>query len=158
MKASVTRRCRARRAPAAGSASGSVPWIRRRPRLASWRAAAGDRPVMEAISPNGRPNVSCSTNATRSAGGSVSSTTSSASPTELASIASCSGPPTAASSGSSGSSRRDLRERSMSRHTRATMVVNHPSRLATSSAPPRAACSQPSWTASSASLSEPSIR
>src|SRR5690348_15697364 len=168
MKASVTRRWRARRAPAAASASGSAPWIRRRPRLASWRAASGDRPVMEAISPNGRPNVSCRTNATRSAGGSVSSTTSSARPTESAIIASCSGPcsypATTASigSGSSGSSRRDLRERSRSMHTRRTMVVNHPSRLATSSAPPlavaRATCSQPSWTASSASLSEPSIR
>jgi hypothetical protein len=107
--------------------------------------------------------VSCSTNATRSAGGSVSSTTSSASPTESASTTSDSGPSTAAtlaiaSSGSSGSSRLDLRERSMSRHTRATMVVNHPSRLATPSAPAADACIQPSCTASSASLSEPSIR
>jgi hypothetical protein len=115
--------------------------------------------VAAAISPNGRPNMSCSTNATRSAGASVSSTTSMASPTESASTASCSGPAAAmAWSTASGSSRRDLRVRSMSRHTRATMVVSHPSRFATSPAPARPAWIHASWTASSASLSEPSIR
>ena len=53
---------------------------------------------------------------------------------------------------------RACRERSMSRHTRDVIVVSQPSRLATSSAPARAARSQASCTASSASLAEPSIR
>jgi hypothetical protein len=57
-----------------------------------------------------------------------------------------------------GSSRRDLRERSMSRHTRATTVVSHPPRFATPVGSERMRRSQASWTASSASLSEPSIR
>jgi hypothetical protein len=38
---------------------------------------------------------------------------------------------------SRGSSRRDLRKRSMSRHTRATIVVSHPPRFATPPGPER---------------------
>src|SRR5919197_723433 len=71
-----------------------------------------ERPTMGAMSSNGTPNMSCSTNANRSAGASVSSTTSSASPTESAISASCSGstpsPPLTTGSGRrppSGSSR-----------------------------------------------------
>jgi hypothetical protein len=93
---------------------------------------------MGTISSKGRSNISCSTNATRSAGPSVSSTTSSARPTESASCASCSGSLPSAwltiGSGTSaprGCSRRDLRERSMSRHTRATTVVSDPPRFST---------------------------
>jgi hypothetical protein len=57
-----------------------------------------------------------------------------------------------------GSSRRDLRERSMSRHTRATTVVSHPPTFSTPLVAERLRWSQDSWTASSASLAEPSIR
>ena len=88
------RRRRRPRAGAARSASGTgraAPCTRRRARLASCRAAVGERPTIGAISSNGTANMSCSTNASRSAGVSVSSTTSSASPTESASSASCSG-------------------------------------------------------------------
>ena len=56
------------------------------------------------------------------------------------------------------SSRRVVRDRSMFRQTRATIVVNHPPRFSTPSAPERLSRSQVSWTASSASVSEPSIR
>ena len=55
-----------------------------------WRAAGwppADRPTTAAISSNGTANMSCSTNASRSAGASVSSTTSRARPTESASSA-----------------------------------------------------------------------
>lgn len=58
----------------------------------------------------------------------------------------------------SGSSRRDVRERNMFRHTRATTVVNHPPRLSTPLASARPSRSQASCTASSASLTEPTIR
>jgi hypothetical protein len=92
------------------------PWTRRRARLASWRAASGERSTIGAISPNGTVNMSCSTNASRSGGDSVSSTASSAAPTESPSSAWCSGSvPSARSiigSGtrtSSGSSRRTSR-------------------------------------------------
>ena len=68
-------------------ASGAAPRTRRRARLASWRAAAGVRSTIAAISSNGTPNMSCSTKARRSAGDSVSRTTSRASPTESASTA-----------------------------------------------------------------------
>ena len=109
--------------------------------------------------------MSCSTNASRSAGASVSSTTSSASPTDSASSASCSGSPRPSpltgGSGpgpSSDSSRRALRERSMSRHTRATTVVSQPPRFSTAPVSDRLRRSHASCTASSASLSEPSIR
>jgi hypothetical protein len=46
----------------------------------------------------------------------------------------------------------------MSRHTRATTVVSHPPRFSTPLVPTRLSRSQDSCTASSASLTEPSIR
>jgi AhpD family alkylhydroperoxidase len=58
--------------------------------LACRRAASGERSVIAAISSKGTANMSCRTKATRSAGASVSST-SSASPTESAISASYSG-------------------------------------------------------------------
>ena len=69
----------------------SAPRTRRRARLASCLAVAGERPTIGAISSKGRSNMSCRTNASRSAGARVSSTTCSASPTESASSASSSG-------------------------------------------------------------------
>jgi hypothetical protein len=59
---------------------------------------------------------------------------------------------------SRGSSRRDVRERSMSRHTRPTTLVSQPARFSTLLVSERLSRSQASCTASSASLSEPSIR
>ena len=59
---------------------------------------------------------------------------------------------------SSGSSRRDLRERSMSRQTRATTVVSQPPRLSMPAVSARLSRSQASCTASSASPVEPSMR
>jgi len=53
---------------------------------------------------------------------------------------------------------RGLRERSMSGHTRATIVVSHPPRFSTPPVPGRLRRGQDAWTASSASLGEPSIR
>ena len=58
----------------------------------------------------------------------------------------------------SGCSRRVLRERSMFSATRATMVVSKALRFSTLLASARLTRSQASWTASSVSLSEPSIR
>ena len=57
-----------------------------------------------------------------------------------------------------GSSRRDLRERSMSRQTRATTVVSQPPRFSTALVSERLSRSQVSCTASSTSLVEPSMR
>ncbi len=120
--------------------------------------------MIGAISSNGTAKTSWSTNASRSLGLSVSSTTRSASPTESASKASCSGSvPSSGSTigsgtrGPSSTSRCDWRERNMFRHTRETTVVNHASKLSISSSV-RLSRSQASWTASSASLSEPSMR
>lgn len=62
-----------------------------RARCASCFAAAGDRPRMSPMSVKGTAKVSWSTNANRSVGASVSSTTSSAAPIESASTASASG-------------------------------------------------------------------
>ena len=59
---------------------------------------------------------------------------------------------------SSGSSRRDVRVRSMSRHTRATTVVSQPRGFSTSLVSARSRRSHASCTASSASASEPSMR
>ena len=86
-KASTTSRWRST------SVSGTVgsPWIRRRARLASWRAASGERSTIGAISSNGTAKMSWRTNARRSAGARVSSTTRRATPTESARRASCSG-------------------------------------------------------------------
>src|SRR2546430_1607098 len=86
---------------------------------------------MRAISSNGTANMSCSTNATRSGGLNVSSTTSSASPTASPSSAACSGSSSKATTGSgtctsSGSSRRVRRERRRLRQTRATIVGRPP--------------------------------
>ena len=59
-----------------GSGAGaSFPRTRRRARLASCLVAAGERPTIGAISSKGRSNMSCRTNASRSAGANVSSTT-----------------------------------------------------------------------------------
>ena len=109
--------------------------------------------------------MSCSTNASRSGGVSVSRTTSSARPTESASSASCSGSdPVGAVDDRLGHVNADrllgrtLRERSMFSETRATTVVSQPPRFSTSLVSVRLSRSQASWTASSASLSEPSIR
>ena len=87
------------------------------------------------MSSNGTAKTSWSTNARRSAGCSVSSTTSSAAPTASAASASPSGSGAASSarvtigSGSrppsSASSRRRLRASSIVRHTRETTVVSH---------------------------------
>ena len=120
---------------------------------------------MGAISSKGTPNMSCSTNASRSAGFKVSSTTSNARPTESASSASRSGsipsPWLTMRSGTCtprGPSRLERRERNMSRHTLPTTVVSHPPRFSTLLVSERLRRSQVSWTASSASLIEPSIR
>ena len=105
--------------------------------------------------------MSWSTNASRSAGGMVSSTTSRASPTESASSASFSGStPSGRSRIGSGRcvSCLTLRERSVFREMRATTVVSQPPRFSTWLASVRLSRSQASCTASSASLSEPSIR
>jgi hypothetical protein len=120
---------------------------------------------MGAISSKGTANMSCSTNASRWAGASVSSTTSSASPTASASNTWCSGstPSTRLTTGSgvctpSGSSGRESRERNTFRHTLATTVVSQPPMFSMPLASARLGRSHASWTASSASLSEPSIR
>ena len=90
-----------------------------------------------AISSNVMPNTSCSTNASRSGGSSVSMTRRSASPTESASTAVDSGSRSARvmrRSGtcvSNGCSRRAARIRSMSTLTRATTVVSHARRFST---------------------------
>ena len=55
------------------SEDGVAPCTRLRARLASCRAAVEDRPTIGAISSNDTPNMSCSTNASRSAGSSASS-------------------------------------------------------------------------------------
>ena len=71
--------------------SSSPDCTRRRPRLASWRTAADERPITEPTSSKGTANRSCSTKASRSAGESVSRTTCSAVPTWSARTASCTG-------------------------------------------------------------------
>ena len=109
--------------------------------------------------------MSWRTKASRSAGPSVSSTISSASPTESAISASCSGSvPSIGSTigsgmcGSKGCSRRVSRERSMFSAIRAVTVVSHAPRFSISSAGTRCSRSHASCTASSASAVEPSIR
>jgi hypothetical protein len=59
---------------------------------------------------------------------------------------------------SNGCSRRRLRDRSMFKQIRATIVVSQPPKLSIPSPPERLTRSHASWTASSASVSEPSIR
>ena len=80
------------------AAPASVPWTRRRARLASCFAALGERPRMVPISSNGTAKTSWSTNASRSAGARVSSTTCSAGPSASARSASYSGSPPASGS------------------------------------------------------------
>jgi hypothetical protein len=57
-----------------------------------------------------------------------------------------------------GSSRRVRRERRMFSDTLETTVVSQPGRFSTSAVPVRSKRIQVSWTASSASVSEPSMR
>jgi hypothetical protein len=105
--------------------------------------------------------MSCSTKASRSAGVSVSSTTSRARPTESASTASSSGPTSPVPGGHSspaGSSGRLRRARSMFSASRPVTVVSQPPRFATSLTSVLVRRSQVSWTASSASVIEPSSR
>src|SRR5262249_13533688 len=140
------------------------PLTRGRAALASWRAAASDRPTIRAISSKGRSNKSCSTKATRSTGVNVLKTIRRAEPTESASRASSAGLAGRRLSGtsrlcsSSDSSFLDLRNRSMSRQTLATTVVSQPPRFSTLLTSERVRRSQASWTASSASPLEPRIR
>ena len=67
---------RPRRHEAVRSGGGAAPCTLRRARLASILVASGDRSRIGAISSNGTANMSCSTNARRSAGRRESSTTS----------------------------------------------------------------------------------
>ena len=137
---------------------------RRRARLASWRAESGLRSTTRAISSNGTAKTSCRTNARRSAGLRLSSTTSRARPIESASSACCSGPPSPGSPTSgSGSqlpaaySRLALRDRSMSRLIRPTTVVSQARRSSMAPVSLWPSRSQASCTASCASLTEPSM-
>ncbi len=104
--------------------------------------------------------MSCSTKASRSAGCNVSSTTSSAAPTESAISASRARVSSTGSGtcGPIGSSRRDLRGAQHVEQMRATTVVSQPRRLATSVVSLRLTRSQASCTASSTSARDPSIR
>jgi hypothetical protein len=128
------------------------PCTRRRARLASWRAATGERPIRGGIWSKGTANRSWSTNAGRSAGPRVPSTTSSARPTESASRALCSGSTlsrvtigsrTCTLSGSSGWVRR---ERNRLRQTQPTTVVSQPPMFSMALASVRLSRSQASWT------------
>ena len=130
------------------------------------RAASGERPRISLISSKGTANTSCSTNATRSAGVSRSSTTRSALPTDSARSASLAGSlPSFATcvrssgdSASSGSSGRARRDRKRSRQTRPMTVVRKPPRFSIRLGSVRLSRSHVSCTASSASVCEPSIR
>ena len=120
---------------------------------------------MDAISSKGTANMSWSTKASRSAGLSASNTTSRASPTESANSAACSGSvpsggPTTGSGRwvSSGCWWRVVRERSRLSATRATIVVSQPPKFSTALVSARLTRSHASWTASSASDNDPSIR
>ena len=120
---------------------------------------------MCAMSSKGTSKMSCRTNAIRSAGLSRLSTTSIASPTELANSASSCGirsssaaPSQSGVKLSSDSSRRACRARSRLRQTRLTTVVSQAAKFSTSDRSVRSNRSQASWTALSASAMEPSIR
>jgi hypothetical protein len=165
----VRRRGRRRRLLAGGRERGResrpfpAPGGGRGRRAGGWPPGSGRR--WGRSSSKGRSNMSCRTNASRSAGDSVSRTTSSARPTESASSASWSGstvssrPATGAPTRSGPwASQGSSRERSMLRQTRATTVVSQPPRFSTSLVSERLSRSQASWTASSASLTEPSMR
>ena len=150
-----------RRAPAA------PPWTRRRARLASWRAAAGDAAddrrdlverhgehvVQHEREPLGRGR------ACRARRAAPARPSRRAAPRARGRCRRVAARRSArARRASSGSSRRDLRERSMSRHTRATTVVSQPPRFSTPLVSARLSRSHASCTASSASVREPSIR
>lgn len=99
----------------------------------------------------------------RSTGARRSRTTRRARPTDSARAASYSGLVLWLAGGSEGwaareSSRREVRERRVSRQTRETTVVSQPPRLAISAESERERRSHASCTASSASLAEPSMR
>src|ERR1043166_8300917 len=104
--------------------------------------------------------MSCRTKESRSAGVNVWRTTRSASPTDSAISASCSGSPSVSTTIGSGSESlgSSRRARSTSRQTRPTTVVSQPRRFSIASASERVRRSHASWTASSASLADPSIR
>ena len=149
------------------SASGTVfsPVLRRWARLASCRVASGERSTIGAISSKGIAKMSCRTNARRSGGDSVSSTTSNARPTESASRASCSG---FVSSGRStiGCGQANA-QRLLAPHVARAQHVQRDARddgrqpaaeIVEAFASERLRRSQASWTLSSASLVEPSIR
>ena len=142
------------------------PWTRRRARLASILVASAERPTIGAISANGTANMSWSTKASRSAGASSSSTTSMASPTRVGQQRlvfrvggrvgrSRPGPGRARSSGllppcPAGAELVEADPRDHRRQPAAEVVDVVVS--------VRLSRSHPSWTASSASLTEPSIR
>ena len=130
-----TRRRPARWRAVSASRHRAAPCTRRRARLASWRAASGERPTIGAISSNGTANMSCSTKASRSAGASVSSTTSSASADRVGQQRlAARGRRRRALDDRVGHARpssgllapRSCASRSMSRHTRAETVVSQP--------------------------------
>ncbi len=124
------------------------------------RQAAGDRPRAWPTSSNVSPNTSCSTNAARSAGLSVSRTTSIAHDTVSARLTESAGSGAVSTgSGSHGPtyfSRRVRAERSVSSAIREVVVTSQPvrSRIASRSLP--WSLIQASWTASSASARVPS--
>ena len=149
------------------SASGTVfsARTRRRARLASWRVASGERSTIGAISSNGTANMSCSTNASRSAGAERLEHHQQREPDRVGQQRLVLGVgPVGAVDDRLGHARaerllrRVSRERSMFRETRPTTVVSQPPRFSTVAASVRFSRSHASWTASSASLSEPSIR
>jgi hypothetical protein len=113
------------------SGIGPDPLTFRRARLASCLAATGEHPTMEAISSNGTANMSCSTNPSRSWGAKVSNDKK-GQPNRvgyqcfLFGIRSSRPRIKSVKCSSRNSSPRDLRDRSMSRHTRPMTVVSHP--------------------------------
>ena len=119
-----------------------------------------------AISSNGTANMSCSTNASRSAGVERLQHHQQREPDRVGEHRlllrvgrlAARRRPGRARARSSGPRAATARERSMSRHTRATTVVSQPPRFSTSSRPSARAGSHASCTASSASANEPSIR
>jgi len=120
---------------------------------------------MGAISSKGTANLSCSTNASRSAGSQPVQDHQQRQADPLGQERLLLGVDLVLAAGdrlghvrAKRLSRSDPRPRSMSRHTRATTVVSQPPRFSTPLVSERLSRSQASWTASSASLSEPSIR
>ena len=146
------------------SGGGSAPRTRRRARLASWRAASGVRSTIGAISSNGTANMSCSTNASRSGGRQRLEHDEQREPDRvgeqrlLLGVGAVVGATTAPAAGrrpvlGRGAARAEHVEADAPDHGRqpAAEVLDPP-------ASPRLSRSHASWTASSASLAEPSIR